>query len=118
MSSRRTIALTALVSLAVAAPPGALADTASSAVIEAPARSPTRRTRSACMTSPPSTTGPAYLAWSDSRATQANGDAEDAYFSRIRHTGPLRSGTSDTRPGWLWGLLGAGITLAAGGSCC
>jgi len=64
------------------------------------------------------TTGAAYLAWSDSRATQANGDAEDAYFSRIRHTGPLRSGTSNTRPGWLWGLLGAGITLAAGGSCC
>ena len=61
------------------------------------------------------TTGAAYLAWSDSRATQANGDAEDAYFSRIRHTGPLRSGTSDTRTGWLWGLLGAGITLAAGG---
>ena len=57
-----------------------------------------------------------YLAWSDSRATQANGDAEDAYFSRIRYAGATSPvGGGGSRPGWVWGLLGAAITLAAGG---
>lgn len=60
-----------------------------------------------------STDGAAYVAWSDSRATQANGDAEDAYFSRIRFASPAPAGTA--RPGWLWGLLGAAVTLAVGG---
>ena len=58
----------------------------------------------------------AYVAWSDSRATQANGDAEDAYFSRIRYAGGASpGGDGGSRPGWVWGLLGAAITLAAGG---
>ena len=68
-----------------------------------------------------STRDAAYLAWSDSRATDANGDAEDAYFSRIRFAGvaPGRVGdlsaAGDDRPPWLWGSLGAAIALVAGG---
>jgi len=55
-----------------------------------------------------STTGAAYLAWSDSRATDANGDAEDAYFSRIRFGGVAGLGgvsvAGDDRPAWVWGV--------------
>lgn len=68
-----------------------------------------------------STIDAAYLAWSDSRATDANGDAEDAYFSRIRFGGAaggtggdLRAAGHD-RPAWVWGSLGAALALVAGG---
>jgi hypothetical protein len=55
-----------------------------------------------------------YLAWADSRATDANGDAEDAYFARIRHSPEVFAGSSE-RPAWLWGALGAAVTLVVGG---
>jgi hypothetical protein len=64
-----------------------------------------------------STADMAYLAWSDSRATDANGDAEDAYFSRVRFNGSERTvaATGGGRSPWLWGSLGGAIALAAGG---
>lgn len=62
-----------------------------------------------------STSAMAYVAWSDSRATDANGDAEDAYFARIRYSGTPASATTGGRPGWVWGAFGAAVTLVAGG---
>lgn len=64
-----------------------------------------------------STDGAAYLAWSDSRATGREGDAEDAYFSRVRfaEATPLAAPPTGPAPRWAWGGLGAGIALAACG---
>jgi hypothetical protein len=62
-----------------------------------------------------STSGMAYVAWPDSRATDANGDAEDAYFARIRYSETPASATTSSRPGWVWGALGAAVTLMVGG---
>lgn len=62
-----------------------------------------------------STAQMAYVAWSDSRASDANGDAEDAYFARIRHKGSPSSTTGSGHPAWLWGTLGAAVTLVVGG---
>lgn len=64
-----------------------------------------------------STARAAYVAWPDTRATTAdNSDAEDAYFSRVRFTSPapLGAGGGGTA-GWVWGLAGLGIGLAASG---
>lgn len=64
----------------------------------------------------------AYIAWSDSRATTAEGDAEDAYFSALRFPSDgqaggrhLTSAEGGVGSPWLWGLLGAGTALALGG---
>ncbi len=62
-----------------------------------------------------STSAMAYLAWPDSRATDANGDAEDAYFARIRYSATPTSATTSGRPGWVWGGFGAAVTLVVGG---
>ncbi len=63
-----------------------------------------------------STDGAAYLAWSDSRATGRDGDAEDAYFSRVRFTeAPVLGAETTEGSRWLWGLLGAGAALAVAG---
>lgn len=58
----------------------------------------------------------AYLAWSDSRATGRQGDAEDAYFSRVRFAPPAElAGNEAGGARWLWGVSGAGIALALAG---
>jgi hypothetical protein len=62
-----------------------------------------------------STADMAYLAWPDSRATDAGGDAEDAYFARIRYAAPPTSTAKGSRPGWVWGTFGAAVTLVIGG---
>lgn len=63
-----------------------------------------------------STAAATLLAWPDSRATDANGDAEDAYFSRIRYSEPGAPSRSGHRPAWLWAALGGAITLVVGGA--
>ncbi|MDQ3305708.1 MAG: glycoside hydrolase [Actinomycetota bacterium] len=63
-----------------------------------------------------STDGTAYLAWSDSRATGREGDAEDAYFTRVRFDeAPVPVSATASDRSWLWGLLGAGAALAVAG---
>jgi hypothetical protein len=56
-----------------------------------------------------------YLAWSDSRASRGELEAEDAYFTRIRYAGVADLGEAAGRPGWLWALQGAAAALAVGG---
>lgn len=55
-----------------------------------------------------STNGAVYLAWSDSRATTHQNDAEDVGVPEL---GASRSSGG----GLLWGVVGAGAALAAGG---
>lgn len=62
-----------------------------------------------------STEDAAYLAWSDTRATQGVNDAEDAYFTRIRYAVQPELGSSPGRPGWFSAALGSAVTLAVGG---
>lgn len=64
-----------------------------------------------------STNGAVYVAWSDSRATTDENDAEDVYASRLRFAGvpELGASTSTGGDGLLWGVVGAGAALAAGG---
>lgn len=63
-----------------------------------------------------STDRAAYLAWSDTRATQGVNDAEDAYFTRIRYAPLPGLDASPERPGWIWAALGSAATLAVGGA--
>lgn len=66
-----------------------------------------------------STDAMAYLAWADTRASWQDGDAEDAYFSRIRFgagtasTPGAAAGSTGTR--WLWGATGAAVALVVVG---
>lgn len=56
----------------------------------------------------------AYVAWPDARASTVDGEAEDAYFSRIRFGEPAELVTTSGGAGdanWLWSLLGAGAAL-------
>lgn len=66
-----------------------------------------------------STNEAAYVAWSDSRATTGEGDAEDAYFSAVRFPGAAEADAagapSADGSAWLWGVLGAGAALAVAG---
>ncbi len=62
-----------------------------------------------------STDASAYVAWSDTRATQGVGDAEDVYFTRIRYAAQPALGTASGHSGWVWASLGAAGTLAVGG---
>lgn len=62
-----------------------------------------------------STADAAYLAWSDSRATRGQGDAEDVYFTRIRYAPAPALGATAGRPGWLSALLGAAASLVVVG---
>ncbi len=57
----------------------------------------------------------AYVAWPDSRATDAQGDAEDAYFTRLRYVPESPLGATADQSGRVWGLFGAGVALAVGG---
>jgi hypothetical protein len=63
-----------------------------------------------------STDGAAHFAWSDSRPTGRDGDAEDVYFTRARFTeaASTAAATGDG-PRWAWGVLGAGVALAIAG---
>jgi hypothetical protein len=64
-----------------------------------------------------STDSAAYIAWADSRATGREGDAEDAYFSRVRLTAAATGGEAGAGggPRWAWVLLGAGGALSLAG---
>lgn len=61
----------------------------------------------------------AYVAWADSRASDGENEAEDAYVSRVRFTGLPELGASVSAPSafdnLLWAVMGAGIALALGG---
>lgn len=65
-----------------------------------------------------STNSAAYVAWPDTRASGPGGDAEDAYFSRVRFNPPValgaRAGASNSSK-LPWTLLGVAIALAVGG---
>lgn len=63
-----------------------------------------------------STDRAAYLAWSDTRATQGVNDAEDAYFTRVRYAPQPGLGAAPGRSGWLWAAMGSAATLAVGGA--
>lgn len=57
-----------------------------------------------------STNDAAYIAWADSRATGKDGDAEDAYFTRVRFATPLEptATSAATESRLMWSGLGAG----------
>ncbi|MDP8927878.1 MAG: glycoside hydrolase [Actinomycetota bacterium] len=64
-----------------------------------------------------STNDAAYIAWADSRASGKNGEAEDAYFTRVRFGVPVEptAASAVTESRVLWSGLGAGGAFALAG---
>ncbi len=64
-----------------------------------------------------STNDMTYFAWADSRAGGPDFDAEDTYFTRVRHAfgEPVTSAPAPGPSRILWSLVGAGVALALGG---
>jgi hypothetical protein len=63
----------------------------------------------------------AFITWPDSRASGATGDAEDAYFTRVRFAAPpalpgqvVKGATTGTKA--LWAVLGAALALVVAGA--
>lgn len=60
-----------------------------------------------------------YVTWSDSRASNAEFEVEDAYMTAVRHPSAAAEADAATAPAadnsLLWGALGAAVALALGG---
>lgn len=62
-----------------------------------------------------STNDATYAVWADSRAGTPDFEAEDAYFTRIRHAGGPSVATTTTSSKVMWSIIGGGAGLALGG---